>query len=844
MKKIFWVVLFGINNFIYPQGFSVEQYQTFLNNFTSGNGAELQGSYPTGRAFSDIGIKPPVINFLDSIRIKYALSRQEEDLLMKNGFVVSERLNFETFTNSFLDIYHKDLPVYITSDAVLHAFHRGYTDILENTEKSLLFGRMRQFLIKMHRKMGMLDSVYSSKVEMRIPLRDADLFLVTALRLSGDNSTAYYAENTDKMNTLLSYISVEQPRLVQFFTYENVIYDFSQFALRGHYTNDGLNGNLAKYFRTMIWLGRTEFYLKPPVNSEPPVSPATVQRQVITTFILNELIDAAQCYEDIEYLEEFLRFIAGEQDNATVSDIKKIKNMLGIQSAADFISAETMNRFTESINKDSSLEQNILSQILVKNPLNPGVIMPAVSFYLFGQRFSPDSYIFSNVVYDRIEGQNCRIYPSTLDVLFGLGNNAAGELLKPEIEQYGYGKNLAALRYLLDSYEESFWHSSIYNSRLSMIRGLGRFEAPESAQRYMKTGAFKQRLMNSQLGAWAELRYDNLLYNKQSYSGGPTCSFPLAYLEPIPEIYRALKKTAEIGKELFSQDYKTGWYFRNLELYADTLLVISEKELAGEPLSENEIRFLRTLLYEEIDGCYGEVLDGWYSLLFNQSDRKSRKIKMLQNDFIVADVHTAPVNCSGGPEGGVLHSGTGQVSLGFYLIEQNGEWMVYTGPHYGYYEYRTLNFKRLNKDEWKAGYLWQAARPSWVNVYMTDSTGARRSGGPVLSTSPYAENSKTDSVYVPVEYLTARNYPNPFNPSTIISFTLPEDLAHQQIELGIYDILGNLIRILYKNSLPSGIYLAEWDGRDGRGGLCPSGAYIYRLSSGSKTVSGKMVLVR
>ena len=63
--------------------------------------------------------------------------------------------------------------------------------------------------------------------------------------------------------------------------------------------------------------------------------------------------------------------------------------------------------------------------------------MPASAFLLFGQRFVIDSYVTGSVVYDRITFNNeiiCRLFPSTLDPMFALGNDAAAQLLKPELD--------------------------------------------------------------------------------------------------------------------------------------------------------------------------------------------------------------------------------------------------------------------------------------------------------------------------------------------------------------------------------------------------------------------------
>ena len=52
----------------------------------------------------------------------------------------------------------------------------------------------------------------------------------------------------------------------------------------------------------------------------------------------------------------------------------------------------------------------------------------------------------------------------------------------------------------------------------------------------MQTAAFWQKMMNTQFSSWTELRHDNLLYAKQSYSGGTICSYPYGYVEPISRI--------------------------------------------------------------------------------------------------------------------------------------------------------------------------------------------------------------------------------------------------------------------------------------------------------------------
>ena len=86
-----------------------------------------------------------------------------------------------------------------------------------------------------------------------------------------------------------------------------------------------------------------------------------------------------------------------------------------------------------------------------------------------------------------------------------------------------------------------------------------------------------------------------------------------------------------------------------------------------------------------------------------------------------------------------------------------------------------------------------------------------------------------------------QNHPNPFNPSTRISFGVPRD-GH--VELGVYDLSGRLVRTLVSETRTEGDHSVTWDGRSDDGGQAASGLYFYRLTTDGKTVSRKMTLVK
>jgi photosystem II stability/assembly factor-like uncharacterized protein len=86
------------------------------------------------------------------------------------------------------------------------------------------------------------------------------------------------------------------------------------------------------------------------------------------------------------------------------------------------------------------------------------------------------------------------------------------------------------------------------------------------------------------------------------------------------------------------------------------------------------------------------------------------------------------------------------------------------------------------------------------------------------------------------EKIETQNFPNPFNPSTVISFKLPEQT---NVELKIYDVLGNEIATLVNESKPAGRYEVEWNASN-----LPSGVYIYQLVAGTNIQMKKMLLLK
>lgn len=92
----------------------------------------------------------------------------------------------------------------------------------------------------------------------------------------------------------------------------------------------------------------------------------------------------------------------------------------------------------------------------------------------------------------------------------------------------------------------------------------------------------------------------------------------------------------------------------------------------------------------------------------------------------------------------------------------------------------------------------------------------------------------------PRSFSLAQNYPNPFNPTTEIRYTLP---AAEQVEISVYNMLGQKVNTLLAQRQEAGIHHVRWNGRNEKGNLVSSGIYIYRMTTGRFTAARKMILL-
>jgi hypothetical protein len=98
-----------------------------------------------------------------------------------------------------------------------------------------------------------------------------------------------------------------------------------------------------------------------------------------------------------------------------------------------------------------------------------------------------------------------------------------------------------------------------------------------------------------------------------------------------------------------------------------------------------------------------------------------------------------------------------------------------------------------------------------------------------------------ENTILPESAVLVGNYPNPFNPSTTIHYILDKQ---QRVRLSVFDVSGQIVRVLLQNVQNAGAHFIQWDGRDDHGQLSASGVYLIQLQTLNSNLTHKCLLIK
>ena len=180
------------------------------------------------------------------------------------------------------------------------------------------------------------------------------------------------------------------------------------------------------------------------------------------------------------------------------------------------------------------------------------------------------------------------------------------------------------------------------------------------------------------------------------------------------------------------------------------------------------------------------------------------------------------------------------------LFADRGDWNEVGGVDYrftlkdtatGWTQYQTIitapgnaNAVSVRARSW---HLW------YGNSYWDDFS--LREAIPSTTTGVDDRSVTLSSGTVPVGYSLSQNFPNPFNPSTMIRYELPEA---GNVQLEVFNMLGQRVASLVSGVQPAGNWTVSWNGTDDAGKHLTTGVYIYRLSTSKSVLTRKMILLK
>ena len=685
----------------------IEDFETARAKFKDMTLDEFQETYgPLGAYRESLTFNPSDASNMDLIDDAYTIQGDARDAFESNGFVVLKDTKYDTFLQGFIDIYTKDLPVYFSADAMLDALHLSFDRMLMDIETSVLSKDLEILLIKMSDALD--GTAFSGDESVEQTLDDAAVWVCTAQSLLAGEKQPCLRGRDAVVNAYLKYIAAEKPADVAVFG-EVRTEDFSQFKPRGHYTKSEI---LTHYFQAMMWLQRTGLNF------------AKYSRHARLAYLLSELVRESGAEDAYSRIDNVIVALVGISDSMNVPELLDVAAGAAVDSLSALKNEETVKNFVDAAIRSGAGAQRINSTFLAADTtLGDDEFTPIPPLYHFmGQRFIVDSYVFTNVVYDRVKNPD-RYMASPLDTWMVLGNRETVPLLEKELGTYNYHPNLATLDYLITTYDDAFWTENFYNGWLFALMTLDADVSGDTYPEVMQTRDWQRRMLQAQLGSWAHLRHDTLLYAKPAYDMN-ACEYPDAWVDAYPDFFERVADMADnagttldsLGifdvSETTDDHYFYGSalerYFARLSEVSLMLKDIADAEMQRVRLSDVQLEFMNQLIYQE-GMCGMPPYSGWYSEILY----KFTEDNMETFDPTVADVYTE-VN-----SGEVLHVATGNSNLMVLSVTTDCQNRAYVGPVLSYHEKITENFERLDDETWKgmleAG---EESRPAWTESFV------------------------------------------------------------------------------------------------------------------------------
>jgi hypothetical protein len=626
--------------------------------------------------------------------------RQSVRDAIADHYFAAEPSGFDLFSDVYRMNYDYEIPSFVTSDSILHAFHVLYDVALRRIEEQKFLnhvGNLSRHLVDVSL------TQYTRLTDVRwkeAALRNMAYFAVAAKLHNSSWQVPVIVQQW--VENVMTLIDDAQGFDKDWFMDQRL--DFSQFIPRGHYTRSEC---LERYFRTMMWFGRVPFRLEPDdsweTNEQDIEKGRNESAQAILMCLALEqpsllIADTTEPLRLWNELYDTTSFFVGTSDDLTPHEYLEI---------IDYVYENPLN-YVEIYDEDK-LTLFIATAMECRSPMivsgfvaDTQSINVTKGMRLMGQRFVPDSYMFSELTHVQVEN---RLMPKALDIMALLGSNRAWELLEDDRQTYeNYSVQVNFLNNTFGNLSKGDWTKNLYWLWLYSVKNL--LHKPKGGYpSFMLTDQWVDKQLTTCLGTWTELRHDTILYAKQSYTMwyGATLP-PPGYVEPVPEFFARMASLCRmLQRGLTSRNLLDDEIALKLQFFLDLILdlqTIAEKQLSRTTITEEEWDLLRYIgrSLSSIEGIDGE---GGRAAL-------------------VADVHTDTITST------VLEEATGNPMIIYVAVpNEEGEPFLARGAMYSHYEFVMPMSERLSDEDWwdimDEGEMPDMA--SWMNSFVVGWSG-------------------------------------------------------------------------------------------------------------------------
>jgi len=619
----------------------------------------------------------------------------------QNGFCVVPAEHIQLF-HVYEDNDYRTVPSFITTDLYLQVLHIYFSFLLQDLEQDNFIPLLEKQVKTLYEESKKAAQSAAAGSEHLAVAEYSMAYYAIALKLLKSNAkisipssisglVSKEVANVNSHKTMTHSPLNDEPEQ-----------NYSLFKPRGHYTR---SKGLERYFRAMMWL---QSY---------PVKPSCM---ILTANIFQKKPDLLKQYMSIY---EPTSFIVGESDNVSLLDAKAELSKGGYPSGLS--SLLTKGNIDKLVKKLSALN---------KERIKPkgGTADAQAKLAQFQINYMPSRYLFDGEILQRLihvtRPNPKRTFPKGLDVFATLGNKAAENILLKEYKEAqnwgGYDDTLKVLQKQFASFNQ--WDKTVYNK---WMYGLKEMCKPNSSYPYfMQNDAWARKNLNTALGSWAELKHDVILYAEQPMAAecggwGPEEPVLVGYVEPNVSFWKNTLQLLDLNeKGLAKYGLNKGKITdktKALKELATFLLKVSEKELQGKRLSDQEYDKIRTL-GSDIEYTTLQIMDV-YADDWSYVDGPDRSVA------IVADVYT--YNSS------AMEVAVGNADEIFVAVEVNGLIYLMKGAVFSYYEFKQDANNRLTDEEWQEMLKNKQApkRPKWTQPFKVEEKAPKVKEGYIYS---------------------------------------------------------------------------------------------------------------